>query len=140
MKLHSLLYYRYIFRQSLIHLVISLVIAISIDLVLILTNRFTMSQSLLYVMTSIIWIYPIYTFIMCFIFGLRFKKEKSMLQNLDLYLMIKNSEIRRRVINSGLRVGVFISKKDQEKLFNEVANIEIEKQKKLLKIKRGEFH
>lgn len=63
-----------------------------------------------------------------------------MLQNLDLYLMIKNSEIRRRVVNSGLRIGVFVAKKDQEKLFNEVVNIEIEKQKKLLKIKRGEFH
>lgn len=53
--------------------------------------------------------------------------------------MFTNASIRNRIIKSGLKLNILFPKKNQEKLFFEVIQLEIDKQKKLLSIKKGTF-
>lgn len=147
MKEKTVLYYRYLFRQSLISLIASMVIAITISLVMFLVQdvrpmKITNGKEefdMLFLIPIIIWIYPIYAVSFNLFFLTQFLKSKKSLSNLELYSSITNGEVRETLVKSSVRIRVVIPKKDQANEFSNVINPVIEKHKKLISIKKGEY-
>ncbi len=137
MKIQTILYYRYLFRQTFVMLISTLIIALVICLV------FTLYPILGYVETiiisSLIWILPAYSLIIELIWFFKYIISKRQLKDLELFLMIKNDRIRKLVLRSGKKIKYLIPIQNQDKDFFEAIKSEIEKQKKLLAIKKGEY-
>lgn len=139
MKINSVLYYRYLFRQATILFVVSFVLIGSINIILFFTNDFSPKNTWVFITGISIWLFPLYLFIITLVFLYKFISYKKQLKDLELYFMITNANVRYRIVKSNLRLGIAIPKKNQANLFSETIQVEIDKQKKLLSIKKGEF-
>lgn len=139
MKINSVLYYRYLFRQATILFVVSFVLIGSINIILFFTNDFSPKNTWVFITGISIWLFPLYLFIITLVFLYKFISYKKQLKDLELYFMITNANVRYRIVKSNLRLGIVIPKKNQANLFSETIQVEIDKQKKLLSIKKGEF-
>lgn len=131
-KIQTVLYYRYLTRQTLLIFCFSLFISILISLLIIFTKQFSKEISI--ILWVIIWLFPIYVFTFFIIWFLKFKTSKKKLKNLLLFNKITNSAIRDKIVKSGFKIKCLIFKSDQDKNFFNAINPEIEKQKKILKI------
>lgn len=138
MQLQSLLYYRYLWRQALVLLFVSFFIALAISLVFIFVDIFG-QKIIQYIIASLIWILPVYNLIFFSMWFIKFKQIKKDYQNQELLAMFKNDVIRRFVVNSSARIKFSFPPKKQFDDFVKIIMPEIEKQKKLLAIKKGEY-
>lgn len=138
MKIKSVLYYRYFFRQSLVLFFVVLILVLSVNLVVFFVRNLN-KNLLIEIMTWLLWIFPFYLLILSAFFFINFLKCKKEIKDLEFYAMFTNASIRNRIIKSGLKLNILFPKKNQEKLFFEVIQLEIDKQKKLLSIKKGTF-
>lgn len=86
-----------------------------------------------------IWLLPLYTIVVFLIWVYKFKKTKSKLKTNELYQRITNQAVRDCVVKSKSRIKCLFISKNQEKEFFQIIEKEIEKQKKLLAIQKGEY-
>ena len=137
MKIQTILYYRYLMRQTMVLFFAYLLIALTICLIFLFVNPLGKMWSI--IVSSIIWLLPLYTFIVLAIWLYKFIKYKKQVKNIELYERIKNAAIREKVLKSGKRIKFINPKPNQEKEFFQIIEPEIQKQKKLLEIQKGEF-
>lgn len=137
MKIQTTLYYRYLMRQTMIMNVATLLIASVISFVCLFSHFLDRKTSI--IVSSVIWLLPIYSISVFFVWMFKFLKSKSELKELELYKRISNTAIRERVVKSNIKIKYLITSKSQDKNFFEVIAPEIEKQKKLLAIQKGKY-
>lgn len=138
MKTQTVLYYRYLMKQSLIVSVVSFVLSLIICLVFLFVNTFSFVVAK-YLVAGLIWLLPIYTFSFSLTWFIKYKKTKEKMNEPELLNWIKDANVRDRVLKSGVRIKYLIPKKDQEKKFFDAIQPEIEKQRKLFLISKGEY-
>lgn len=138
MKIQSVLYYRYFFWQVLSVFLVSLVLISTINFVVFFQNTLK-TQIWILVSVSLLWLFPLYLLVINTIFLIKYLKYKKQVVEIELLEMIKNSNIRKRISLSKKRFSYVFPKKEQEADFFEVINKEVEKQKNILKIKKGNY-
>lgn len=131
-KIQTVLYYRYLMRQTLLIFCFSIFISVLISLLIFFTKQFSKQISI--ILWVVIWLFPIYVLGFLIMWFIKFKINKKQLKNLSLFNKITNSAIREKVVKSGFKIKCLIFKSDQDKNFFNAINPEIEKQKKILKI------
>ncbi|MBR3347895.1 MAG: hypothetical protein IKG36_00575 [Mycoplasmataceae bacterium] len=131
-KIQTVLYYRYLMRQTLLVFCFSIFISVLISLLIVFTKQFSKEISI--ILWVVIWLFPIYVLVFLIMWFIKFKTNKKQLKNLSLFNKITNSAIREKVVKSGFKIKCLIFKSDQDKNFFNAINPEIEKQKKILKI------
>ncbi|MBD5423258.1 MAG: hypothetical protein HDR43_02060 [Mycoplasma sp.] len=117
--------------------IVTLLIAMVVCFVMLFTSILDRQTSI--IISSIIWLLPLYSITISIIWFFKFKSSKSKLQNLDLYNRITNQAIRDKILKSHARIKYLLIKKNQEQDFFKAIESEIEKQKKLLAIKKGQY-
>lgn len=139
MKLQALLYYRYLFRQTSITLIVALIIVATITLLLYFLQDFSPQNIWVFSGGIAIWICPFLLLILMLNYlrkFLHFKKEND---HLKLYQRLTNQRIRQAITKSQTRISIWSHKPEQLQNFNKAIAKEIEKQKTLIKIQEGVY-
>ncbi len=138
MNVKTVLYYRYLLRQTIIVDIVLVLIMAVITFLLLFTPILDRLTSI--ILSSIVWILPIYGFIMSFIWWYKFFNYKKQMtsNNKYLYNRITNSAIRHKVVQSRIKIKCLFTNQAQAQAFFQVIESEIEKQKKLISLKNHE--
>lgn len=137
MKIQTVLYYRYLMRQAITINIVSFFLSLIICLVFLFVRILDYKTSI--IIASCIWVFFLFTFVALLVWIVKFKSTKNKLKDLELYKRITNEAIRIKVLKSGIRIKYLIPKSGQEEKFFNAIKSEIEKQKKLILIQKGEY-
>lgn len=86
-----------------------------------------------------IWVFPLLALILTIVYFFKFINLKKHFKTDQLYLMLTNQKIRQAIVKSQSRIKIWLPKPNQAQLFIEAIKPEVEKQKKLLAIKKGQY-
>ncbi len=136
MNVKTVLYYRYLMRQSFIINIVLILILSTITFVLLFPPKLDKITSTIVIST--IWVFAIYSCCVCCVWLYKFIKCKKSLKNLDLYNNITNAAIRNKVVQSQIKIKCLFTTKTQAQTFFEAIESEINKQKKLMCLKNYE--
>ncbi len=136
MNVKTVLYYRYLMRQSFIINIVLILILSTITFVLLFPPKLDKITSTIVI--SSIWVFAIYSCCVCCVWLYKFIKCKKSLKNLDLYNNITNAAIRNKVVQSQIKIKCLFATKTQAQTFFEAIESEINKQKKLMCLKNYE--
>ncbi len=136
MNVKTVLYYRYLMRQSFIINIVLILILSTITFVLLFPPKLDKITSTIVI--SSIWVFAIYSCCVCCVWLYKFIKCKKSLKNLDLYNNITNAAIRNKVVQSQIKIKCLFTTKTQAQTFFEAIESEINKQKKLMCLKNYE--
>lgn len=136
MNVKTVLYYRYLMRQSFIINIVLILILSTITFVLLFPPKLDKITSTIVI--SSIWVFAIYICCVCCVWLYKFIKCKKSLKNLDLYNNITNAAIRNKVVQSQIKIKCLFTTKTQAQTFFEAIESEIKKQKKLMCLKNYE--
>lgn len=136
MNVKTVLYYRYLMRQSFIINIVLILILSTITFVLLFPPKLDKITSIIVI--SSIWVFAIYSCCVCCVWLYKFIKCKKSLKNLDLYNNITNAAIRNKVVQSQIKIKCLFTTKTQAQTFFEAIESEINKQKKLMCLKNYE--
>lgn len=136
MNVKTVLYYRYLMRQSFIINIVLILILSTITFVLLFPPKLDKITSTIVI--SSIWFFAIYSCCVCCVWLYKFIKCKKSLKNLDLYNNITNAAIRNKVVQSQIKIKCLFTTKTQAQTFFEAIESEIKKQKKLMCLKNYE--
>ncbi len=136
MNVKTVLYYRYLMRQSFIINIVLILILSTITFVLLFPPKLDKITSTIVI--SSIWVFAIYSCCVCCVWLYKFIKCKKSLKNLDLYNNITNAAIRNKVVQSQIKIKCLFTTKTQAHTFFEAIESEINKQKKLMCLKNYE--
>ncbi len=136
MNVKTVLYYRYLMRQSFIINIVLILILSTITFVLLFPPKLDKITSSIVI--SSIWVFAIYSCCVCCVWLCKFIKCKKSLKNLDLYNNITNAAIRNKVVQSQIKIKCLFTTKTQAQTFFEAIESEINKQKKLMCLKNYE--
>ncbi len=136
MNVKTVLYYRYLMRQSFIINIVLILILSTITFVLLFPPKLDKITSTIVI--SSIWVFAIYSCCVCCVWLYKFIKCKKSLKNLDLYNNITNAAIRNKVVQSQIKIKCLFTTKTQAQTFFEAIESEIKKQKKLMCLKNYE--
>lgn len=139
MKIQTVLYYRYLLRQTIVMIITTLLVASVVCFLLWFSRFLRFDEKLKISLSIIICLLPLYTIVVFLIWVYKFNKSKSKLKNKELYKRITNQAVRDCVVKSRSRIKCLFISKNQEKEFFQIIEKEIEKQKKLLAIQKGEY-
>lgn len=139
MKIQTVLYYRYLLRQTIVMIITTLLVASVVCFLLWFSGFLRFDEKLKISLSIIICLLPLYTIVVFLIWVYKFNKSKSKLKNKELYKRITNQAVRDCVVKSRSRIKCLFISKNQEKEFFQIIEKEIEKQKKLLAIQKGEY-
>ncbi|MGL6125082.1 MAG: hypothetical protein ACRC1F_01160 [Metamycoplasmataceae bacterium] len=133
MKIHNILFNRYLFRQRLIMIFVSLFICAITTLTVLLASRGqegVMAIILLIIVISI-WFFPIYLIVITLINYSNLKKEIINIGDEKKLLdRMTNQLIRELVVKNGIKVSILIDKKSDFEKFNKVIDEELRFQRK----------
>ena len=136
MNVKTVLYYRYLMRQSFIVNIVLILILSTITFLLFFTPILDRLTSIIIV--SIVWVFALYGLCVSFVWLYKFIKCKKSLKNLDLYNHITNAAIRNKVVQSRIKIKCLFTTQTQAQNFFNTIEPEIEKQKKLISLKKHE--
>ncbi len=136
MNVKTVLYYRYLMRQSFIINIVLILILSTITFVLLFPPKLDKITSTIVI--SSIWVFAIYSCCVCCVWLYKFIKCKKSLKNFDLYNNITNAAIRNKVVQSQIKIKCLFTTKTQAQTFFEAIESEINKQKKLMCLKNYE--
>ncbi len=136
MNVKTVLYYRYLMRQSFIINIVLILILSTITFLLLFPPKLDKITSTMVI--SSIWVFAIYSCCVCCVWLYKFIKCKKSLKNLDLYNNITNAAIRNKVVQSQIKIKCLFTTKTQAQTFFEAIESEINKQKKLMCLKNYE--
>lgn len=137
MKVQTILYYRYLLRQTITMVITTLLIAATISFIT-LFSPIGLQEKIRLIITITIWVLPLYTITILLIWTFKFLQSKKQLKNLQLYSKITNQAVRESVVKSKTRIKcLFISKNQEQQFFNIISH-EIEKQRQLLNLQKGQ--
>lgn len=139
MKIQTVLYYRYLLRQTIMMIITTLLIASVVCFLLWFSRMLYIDEKIRISLSIVIWLLPLYTIVVFLIWVCKFNKTKSKLKNKKLYQRITNQAVRDCVVKSKSKIKCLFISKNQEKEFFQIIEKEIEKQKKLLAIQKGEY-
>ena len=139
MKLNSLLYYRYLFRQTLLMFVVLICLIGIINIIIFASQNFDLKSIWIFATAMTIWIFPLLALILTIVYFFKFINLKKHFKTDQLYLMLTNQKIRQAIVKSQSRIKIWLPKPNQAQLFIEAIKPEVEKQKKLLAIKKGQY-
>ena len=139
MKLHSLLYYRYLFRQTLLMAIVLVLLIGIINIVVFSFQNFNLQNYWVFGAIMSIWLFPLINLILVMIYFFKFIKFKKPFKNDLLYLRLKNANIRSAIVKSGTRIKIWLPKSNQVQIFIDAIKPEITKQKKLIAIEKGQY-
>lgn len=137
MKVQTILYYRYLLRQTIMMVIITLLIAVIISFITFFSPSIFQEKIRLIIVTAI-WVLPFYTITILLIWTFKFLQSKKQLKNLQLYSRITNQAVRESVVKSKTRIKCLFISKNQEQQFFNIISREIEKQKQLLNLQKGQ--
>ena len=130
MQVQTVLYYRYLLRQTIIVLAFSLIISLIISLLLFLLR----TDLVFHIVGGLVWILPLGFIIQALVYGVKYKIYFKQLQNKELFKRITNKAVRTNILKSSIQIKIFFPKKNQHQEFFKAIKLEIEKQKKVLNI------
>ena len=90
------------------------------------------------IIVSIVWVFALYGLCVSFVWLYKFIKCKKSLKNLDLYNHITNAAIRNKVVQSQIKIKCLFTTQNQAQNFFNTIEPEIDKQKKLISLKKHE--
>ena len=90
-KIQTVLYYRYLMRQTLLIFCFSIFISVLISLLIFFTKQFSKQISI--ILWVVIWLFPIYVLGFLIMWFIKFKTNKKQLKNLSLFNKITNIQI-----------------------------------------------
>lgn len=136
MNVKTVLYYRYLMRQSFIVNIVLILILSTITFLLLFTP--VLDKLISIIVIGIIWIFALYGISMSFVWLYKFLNSKKSLKNLELYNHITNAAVRNKIVKSQIRIKCLFVNQAQAKMFFDTIESEIEKQKKLISLKKHE--
>lgn len=136
MKIQTILYYRYLLRQTIIMIITTLLIASVISFITLLTPIVS-QEKIRFILAICIWILPLYTIVVFLIWCYKFHQSKKRLKDKELYSRITNQAVRENIVKSKTKIKCIFISKNQEQDFFKTIEKEIIKQKKLLALQKG---
>ncbi|MGL5205395.1 MAG: hypothetical protein ACRC7B_00575 [Metamycoplasmataceae bacterium] len=137
MKLNSILFNRYLFRQRLIMICVSLIVCAITTITIWLSSRTdTGVLAILFLVVMIaIWFFPLYLIIVTIMTYLTLQKElKNIGEEKELFDRMTNELIRELVVKNGVKVSIIIEKKSDLEKFYQVIDAELKFQRKKIEL------
>lgn len=140
MKLHNVLFIRYLLRQRLITLVVALVVCAITNLTVILASKGQTGVLgiMLLIIIIVIWFFPIYLIIITTINYFTLQKAlKNIGSEKELFERMTNQLIRELVVKNGIKISVFLEKKSDYEKFSQIIDEELKFQRRKIELLKG---